>query len=222
MIRARLAVVIAVWLLLSAYADSAEARGGRAGVFDYYVLSLSWSPTYCGTLAGSRDGQQCGRGRRFAFVVHGLWPQNNKGWPQSCKTPERWVSKKQISRMLDIMPSKRLIIHEWKKHGSCSGLSQRRYFGLTRELFERVKIPARYLSPNRPVVIAPEQLVTDFLKTNRHLEARMLSVQCGNRRGSANLRELRVCFSRDGELRSCGSNERRRCRAKRLILPPVR
>ncbi len=200
----------------------AAARGEQPGVFDYYVLSLSWSPTYCGSRSGRRDKQQCGAGRRFAFVVHGLWPQFVKGWPERCPTDERWVPEEQINDVLDIMPSKGLIIHEWKKHGTCSGLGQAGYFDMTRALFGKVKIPARYLSPTDEVVITPEQLVTDFVKTNRGLQPDMLSVQCGNRRDRGTLRELRVCFTRAGNLRSCGENERRRCRAEQLVLPPVR
>ena len=68
----------------------------------------------------------------------------------------------------------------------------------------------------------PDELVGDFVKTNRDLNQDMLSVQCGNSRGAARLAELRVCFGKDGSLQSCGVNERRQCRAKSLVLPPVR
>ena len=44
--------------------------------------------------------------------------------------------------MLDIMPSKRLIFHEYRKHGTCSGLGVDGYFDLARRLFESVKIPS--------------------------------------------------------------------------------
>ena len=37
------------------------------------------------------DRQQCAPGRRFAFVVHGLWPQYTKGWPEFCRTRENWI-----------------------------------------------------------------------------------------------------------------------------------
>ncbi|WP_162914091.1 ribonuclease T2 family protein [Taklimakanibacter lacteus] len=205
-----------------ALASLAHARGPQPGQFDYYALSLSWSPTYCASDAGQYDRQQCGTGRAYAFVVHGLWPQYAQGWPEDCVLREKWVPDDLIDAMLDIMPSKKLIIHEWKKHGGCSGLRMRRYFDLTRALFGKLKIPARYLSPTAPIVTTPQDLVTDFLKTNRDLTAGMLSVQCGNSRGAARLSELRVCFNKDGTLRPCGSNERRQCRAERLVLPPVR
>jgi ribonuclease T2 len=205
--------------LLSA---AALARDNRPGQFDYFVLSLSWSPTYCDGPEARDDHQQCAPGKRFAFVVHGLWPQYHEGWPEYCAARESWVSQQVIDGMLDIMPSKRLIIHEWKKHGSCSGLSIADYFRGTRLLFEKIRIPARYLSPQAPVLTTPDQLVTDFVKTNRGLSAGMLSVQCGNARDRARLSELRICLDRRGNFRHCGDNEQRQCRARTLVMPPVR
>ena len=212
-----------IWTALALLAAlPAHARGEQPGAFDYYVLSLSWSPSYCVARTVRRNDTQCAPGRRFAFVVHGLWPQNETGWPERCPTGERWVPDQRVSQMLDIMPSKGLITHEWKKHGTCSGLSQEDYFGLTRSLFAKLKIPARYLSPNNPVHVTPAQLITDFIKTNRGLAPDMLSLHCGNRRDTANLRELRICFTKAGALRACGQSNSRTCRAETLVLPPVR
>ncbi len=208
-------------LLLNA-APALSRDTNKAGVFDYFTLSLSWSPTYCGTPAGAGDHQQCSPGRRYAFVVHGLWPQYDRGWPESCPSAETWVSEEVIDSMLDIMPSKKLIIHEWKKHGTCSGVSMADYFRATRLLFQRVRIPARYLSPTATVTTTPEQLVTDFVKTNRNLTADMISVQCGNALDRARLSELRICLDRRGNFSQCGENERRQCRARALVMPPVR
>lgn len=218
------AAVLAGLLALAspALAPPSEARGPVPGQFDYYALTLSWSPTYCASQAGQDDRQQCGLGRAYAFVVHGLWPQYEQGWPQDCTLREKWVPDDLIASMLDIMPSKRLIIHEWKKHGSCAGLKMRAYFELTRSLFAKIRIPARYLSPQEAVVTTPGQLVSDFVKTNRDLTSDMLSVQCGNSRGAARLSELRICFGKDGTVQPCGVNERRQCRAEKLVLPPVR
>lgn len=214
--------LVVIFLISGTFAQARNNAPKNDRPFDYYVLALSWSPTYCASKRGSRDRTQCGNGRRFAFVVHGLWPQHVRGWPQYCQTNQRWVGRRQIKRMLDIMPSKRLIIHEWKKHGTCSRLGQKAYFKLTRKLFDKVLTPARYLSPSRPILIAPENLVSDFIKTNRGLDANALSVQCGNSRNQARLSELRICFSKSGEFTDCGQNERRRCHAQTLILPPVR
>ncbi len=216
--RAIIFVIAAACLPISA----ASARENRAGSFDYYTLALSWSPTYCAEIGDARGDQQCAPRKAYAFVVHGLWPQYEKGWPQDCQSREAWVPQGVIDSVMDIMPSRKLIIHEWKKHGTCSGLSMEDYFSSVRFGFKKVLIPARYLSPQAPVRTTPQQLVTDFVKTNRGLNANMLSVQCGNARDEARLSELRVCFDKQGEFRACGANEQRACRARVLVMPPVR
>jgi ribonuclease T2 len=202
--------------------QAAFAKDSRGGDFDYYALALSWSPTFCQTPAGEDADLQCNSQRRYDFVVHGLWPQYERGWPENCDTRERWLPEELINAMLDIMPSKKLIIHEWRKHGTCSGLKMRDYFALVRDTYGKVKVPARYVLPNETIFTTPEQLALDFVKTNRDLTAGMISVQCGNSRDDARLSELRICFTREGALSACGANERRSCRAKRLILPPTR
>lgn len=209
-------------LLLLALVASAPASAGSAGDFDHYLLALSWSPTYCGTADGRQDRDQCAPGRRFAFVVHGLWPQHRDGWPEFC-TGRRGVTEEEVEAMLDVMPSPRLVRHQWAKHGTCSGLAPGDYLALTRRLYERVMIPARYVAPEAPIEVTPGDMVADFVATNRGLDANMLSVRCGSRRDRARLAELRICFSRAGAFQPCGIHERRRqCRAERLVLPPVR
>ncbi len=226
----RAATIVGIFTMLAAIillalpqtdAQAKRYKKSKAGVFDYYSLVLSWSPTFCDSNAGRRDRAQCGRNRHYAFVVHGLWPQHEKGWPQNCrvKKGEFYIPRKVINNMLDIMPSKRLVIHEWKKHGTCSGLSHKDYFAVTRQLYNSIKIPPRYQKPNSYVTTTPRQLETDFIKANEGLDASMISVQCSRRK---RLKEIRVCFTKDLKLRSCGSNEKRECRANTLVLPPVR
>src|SRR5262245_17781418 len=85
---AALALGLLVALSASAHAQSyGDRRGGdRPGDFDYYVMALSWSPTYCADI-GPRDGEpQCNGPRPYAFVLHGLWPQHDRGWPEYCRT----------------------------------------------------------------------------------------------------------------------------------------
>ena len=207
--------------MLAVAAGSAVARGSQPGKFDYFVLSLSWSPSYCAE-KGQGDAQQCGPNRHFAFVVHGLWPQFQQGWPENCRTDEAWVPQQTIDSMMDLMPSRQLIIHEWKRHGTCSGVSQADYFRAIRGLRERVKIPARYLSPQQDVITTPGQLIKDFTATNLGLTADMVSVQCGNARDQARLSDLRICLSREGAFAPCGGNETRSCRASQLVMPRVR
>lgn len=195
---------------------------GKPGVFDYYALAMSWSPTYCATQGRSRPNEpQCAGNRPYSFIMHGFWPQYHRSWPQFCETGARpWVPNEVIREMLDIMPSKRLIIQQYRKHGVCSGLSPKEYFRVSRKAFETVKIPARYLSPQNYLNLTPEEIETDFLKTNPNLTPEMISIDCKDRR----LRELRICFSRDLKPVACGANEEQHklCSAQKIAMPPVR
>lgn len=193
----------------------------KAGRFDYYSLILTWSPTYCAENRNERNSPQCSGRRPYAFVLHGLWPQYNQGYPEACYVRDRWVPKDVINDMVDIMPARGLVIHEWRKHGTCSGLAAREYFEASREAFHKIKIPARYLSPTKPIYVTPQQIERDFLKTNPDLTEDMIAISCGTKR---RLREVRICLSRDLKPIPCGSNEnqRRLCRDRQVVMPPVR
>ncbi len=210
------------WLALALAAGAADLKADVQPPFDHYVLALSWSPTYCSSSAGGSDGTQCGSSKRFAFVVHGLWPQYRVGWPEFCMAREKFVSEEQIAGMLPIMPSPRLVVHQWRKHGTCSGLSMAGYFTLTRSLFASVRIPARYLSPTAPIDTTAGEIASDFVKSNRGLDSSMISVSCRGGSDRARLSEVAICFSAAGRFTPCGVNERRRCKASGLVLPPAR
>lgn len=225
-----LLTAFAAMIFLAVVADpgNAQRKSQRnvAGDFDYYSLVLSWSPTYCDAEGDKRRDPQCRprKERPYAFVLHGLWPQYERGYPNNCRTRERpFVSEPIINAMLDIMPSRGLIIHEYKKHGTCSGLTPRQYYGASRKLFEFIKIPPRFIAPQKEQFIGVRELKKEFAKVNRALKPDMIGVVC--RRGGGNrLREIRICFTRKGRLRSCGANENQRklCRADRMFVPPVR
>jgi ribonuclease T2 len=124
--------------------------------------------------------------------------------------------------MLDIMPSSRLVIHEYRKHGTCSGLTPDGYYGLARRLYNSVTIPQRFVMPNNDFTISPDAVVRAFVDANPELKPDMMAVSCG---GPGNrLREVRICFSRDGTPTRCGRNEEqnRLCRASNMYVPPVR
>lgn len=227
--RARLACLSFALGLLAASLTPASARSPNrdvAGVFDYYALVLSWSPTYCEEAGDDRRDPQCRprRERPFAFVLHGLWPQYEKGYPNFCRTRQRpYVSDGIIRAMLPIMPARGLIIHQYKKHGVCSGLKPSRYFGAAKKLYEFIKIPERYGNAREPQTVTVQELKQDFVAANRGLKPDMIGVSCRRGRGNQ-LREIRICFTPKGRLRSCGQNERQRrlCRAKKMYVPPVR
>jgi len=114
--------------LLAGLILGAQPRRTAPGQFDFYVLSLSWSPDYCAGPAGARDRFQCAGPRKYGFVVHGLWPQFERGWPEECTTDRLNLAAPLRKDILEIMPSERLMNHEWRKHGTCSGLTPKQYF----------------------------------------------------------------------------------------------
>jgi ribonuclease T2 len=207
---------------------SAAFADGEPGEFDYYTLVLSWSPTYCEEKRQTErhSDPQCSARRPYAFVVHGFWPQydlarDGDRWPSKCDIGRRpWVSRNVINNMLDIMPSKGLIIHEYRAHGTCSGLEADDYFSLTRKAYNAIRIPDSFQRLDDYLTISPARIEKAFLDANPKLRPDMISIDCKKRR----LRELRICFTRGLELRACGPNEHqpRLCSTPKIVMPPVR
>ncbi|MEM7775820.1 MAG: ribonuclease T [Pseudomonadota bacterium] len=222
-----LAMLMSVALADTGTAQRYDRRAPEAGVFDYYTLVLSWSPTFCAEEGNRRRSRrQCDPrdGRPYAFVLHGLWPQYERGFPNNCRIGRRpFVPNRVIDDMIDIMPARGLIIHQYRKHGTCSGLRPAPYFALARRLFDSIKIPQRFIAPRKPQTISPRDVIDEFIAANRGLRRDMMTVSCRRRSGNR-MREVKICFTPDGQLRACGANEgpRRMCRADRMFVPPVR
>lgn len=210
--------LLAAALLLAAIAPASAQERGQAGDFDFYVLSLSWSPTYCADRGARADSMQCAGPRPFAFVLHGLWPQHDRGFPSSCGADGRGPSRRTVDGMLDVMPSPGLVRHQWRKHGTCSGLDPAGYFAKARAAYDKVTIPAPYRALDRWLTTSPADVERAFIAANPGLNADMVAVDCARR----NLREVRICMSKDLEFRACGEVDRRACRADRVALPPMR
>jgi ribonuclease T2 len=288
-------------ILFAGAPQGAMAQAGRGGVpgdFDYYVLALSWSPTFCsgqgrgdGDGRGGSDGaygeyrgygggyggggygddrgygsygsgggydgwgygddrgygsygsgggyngrsyggrwgygrrdsdEQCSGTRPYAFILHGLWPQYERGnWPEMCQTGSRpWVPGETIDRMLDIMPSRHLVIQEYKKHGVCSGLDPQGYFDAARRAYGSIRIPGQFQNPSEPLKMAPEDTQKAFLEANPQLGADAIQIVCSRDA----LKEVRICLTKDLTPRPCSRNEhtRRSCSYGTLTVPPVR
>ena len=127
-------------------ASAQDRRQNAPGEFDFYVLSLSWSPSYCEEAAergNNGRSQQIQCGRPYSFVVHGLWPQYERGFPDYCQRPSPRLDRNIMTSMLDLMPAPGLIFNEWDKHGTCSGLAARAYFETIRKARSAVKISGR-------------------------------------------------------------------------------
>ena len=197
--------------------------GDRPGDFDYYALVLSWSPSFCLSGDGAHaNDPQCSSTRPYAFVLHGLWPQFDKGWPESCATGgDTTVPPQLVNAMLDIMPSEHLVTHEFEKHGTCSGLDANGYFKLARQLYGSINVLPKYIDLAAPLQVSVDELRNDLLKANPRLGPGMLAVDCEK---SGRLREVHICFGKDGAPVNCGHNEvqAKMCRTDVVTLPPVR
>ena len=220
-------ISLALVLILSGFfaADLASAQDRRQnapGEFDFYVLSLSWSPSFCEAAtergnSGRSQQAQCGV-RPFSFVVHGLWPQYERGFPEYCQRPSPRLARNIMTSMLDLMPAPGLIFNEWDKHGTCSGLAARAYFETIRKARAAVKIPEEFLQISEPKTIAPDDLEAAFIKVNPGLSSSAISVTCGGKR----LSEVRICLSRDLQFRACEEIDHRACRRDEVVMPPIR
>jgi ribonuclease T2 len=208
--------LLAAFAALLSACGAETTEGDKPGVFDYYVLVLGWSPSYCLGEGRERRDAQCNTEQDF--VLHGLWPQYDKGWPEDCYSGKRpWIPRDVIKKMRDIMPSTGLIIHEYGTHGTCSGLSPEQYYAAARELYDRVSVPPRFVDPGSQRWLSPEDVEREFLAANPWLEPDMISVTCRR----TNLLDIRVCFDRDLRPRACGRNEdqARLCHAGKIAVP---
>ena len=216
MMLARLLVALLVLAPHAARAESPLPDELRRGFgFDYYVLALSWSPSWCE--ANDRDGstRQCDVRRDYRFIVHGLWPQFERGYPEFCEKRERDVPRRYEDALLPIMPSRGLIERQWDKHGSCSGLRQAEYFATLAHAWKRVRIPNILADLERDTRIPPDEIEGLFASANDGLDGDEMAVMCRSRR----LTEVRICLSKDLEYRPCPFVDERGCRGGPIELP---
>jgi ribonuclease T2 len=200
------------------WSSAAQAEGERAGDFDYYVMSLSWSAAWCALEGDAREDPQCDNGRGLTFILHGLWPQYEDGWPSFCRTAERDPSRSQTAAMADIMGGSGLAFYQWKKHGRCSGLSAEDYFQTARKAFGSVAIPELFLGVDRPLTLPARVIEEAFLEANPQLAAEGITITCKD----GLIQEARICLSRDLAPRRCGRDVSRDCRLSDAVLEPVR
>jgi ribonuclease T2 len=155
-----------------------DRRQNTPGQFDFYVLALSWSPSYC----------------------------------------EAALDRAIVGSALELMPSPRLIFHEWDRHGTCSGLSQHAYFEAVRKARAVVKIPADFIELDKPITVKPDDVAEAFVKANPGLARADLAVACDSKR----LSEVRVCLNKDFSFRGCPEVARRACKSDSVALPAMR
>ena len=199
-------------------AGALGADGEKAGEFDYYVLALSWTPTWCALEGDARGSEQCDASKDFGWTLHGLWPQFHQGWPSYCNTIVRQPSRSMTNGMSDIMGTSDLAWHQWKKHGTCSGLSERDYYALSREAYGKINRPALFRKLKEPVKVPAKVIEEAFLKENPSLKANTLTITCKQGR----IQEARVCFSKALDPVPCGRDTIKDCSMTNALFDPAR
>ncbi|KJS42864.1 ribonuclease T2 [Roseovarius sp. BRH_c41] len=214
----RMRALLPLFLYLCLLPASAAAQSNSSGVFDYYVLSLSWSPTWCALEGDARGAAQCADAADTGWVLHGLWPQYHRGWPEHCQSPHAPPTRTMTRAMEDVMGNAGLAWYQWKKHGSCSGLPAADYFALSREAYRRLSRPEVFRKLSKPVKLPAKVVEEAFLKANPGLEPDMLTITCR----AGRIQEARLCLSRDLTPVPCGVDVVRDCALRDALFDPIR
>ena len=182
-----LAVVLAMIATVAVAREHRERHEETGGRFDYYLMSLSWSPSYC--QAHPQDTDQCAH-KGFGFVLHGLWPDGRGDlWPQYCRKGVA-VPEPVLRETLCVMPSVELQQHEWAKHGVCAFRTPDAYFRASRALYAAVRYPDMdALSRNRDLRVA--SFAAAFAARNPGLRPGMMRVSIDTKGW---LEEVLVCL----------------------------
>ena len=195
----------------------APAAAVAPGSFDFYVLSLSWSPGFCDTNANASSKSQCDAGSNLGFVVHGLWPQNEHGYPADCGGPD--PSRNALALTRGLFPDEGLARYEWRKHGTCTGKQAEDYFADVRRVRQSIRIPDAFAAPTEQQSFAPGDILRAFSQVNPQFRAGMGAVGCT--RGE--LQEVRFCIAKDlSGFRPCPEVAAQSCRARQIAVPPLR
>lgn len=205
---------------LAAIAFWAAPQKAAAQSFDYYILALSWSPSWCADKGDRRDGGQCARGANPGFVVHGLWPAQSDGYsPTECGPQNRNPTRMALDIAEQVYPSVGLARYQWRKHGTCSGLDPSSYFAAAKTARSMVTIPAPLVAPASNLNTTPQSVERVFSEANPGLRADMMQVAC--RRDT--LTEVRLCVGRDlKSFVTCPAIQRSECRARDIVIPAGR
>ena len=217
----RFALKLALSLALAAAGAPAVAETAppvATELFDYYVMTLSWAPGFCDIGGQETSSPECAAGSGDGFVVHGLWPDNEyRPNPESCLGHE--ATPADLADEHGVYPNDRLAAYEYRKHGTCTGLSAHDYFATVREVRTRLKIPAMFQAPQQPLHMAPEDVEKAFMAVNANLHPNNMAVTCSN----GELMDVRFCIAKDlSSYVVCRKVARHTCQRTSIVVAPVR
>ena len=235
MTRLRLSLVLLT--LVTLISMPLPAAADPPGAFDYYLLEQSWLPEFCDGTVARKPTQmphpECGDiETRFGAThptVHGLWPQNDgSDYPASCNGSPGCATSavcplntqhldEALRNELDAkwMPGyPNLADHEWKKHGTCSGLDQNDYFAAVVSV--AAKVPAQQIPADK---LGQDVDLSELRTWWGEPRAAFL---CDRRQGKQFLAGVRTCWERDdamkpGDRFECPSNIGDTCSANKKV-----
>lgn len=207
------------WILALAlsFLTSPSLAADQSGDFDYYVMSLSWSPNWCDRTGNEQNSDQCLEDRDFGWILHGLWPQYENGWPSACATDAEPPSRRQTAEMADIMGTGGLAYYQWQKHGTCSGLDSTTYFKLSRKAYESVNRPEVFRKLTKSYLLPAALVEKAFLLENPNLKPDQITVTCKSRQ----IQEVRICLTKNLTPRDCGRDVRQDCSLEDVEFHPI-
>ncbi len=204
----------------TAQAESAYRAPTRSapGDFDFYLLTLSWSPGFCDSGGAQKSPSQCAIGSGLGFVVHGLWPQYQHGYPSDCDVNARPVSSAALAQTRGVFPNEGLARYEYRKHGSCSGLDPQAFFAAARQAREAIVIPDLFKNPREQQTLAPAEIMRAFLAVNDNMHWNNMAVGCSH----GELEDVRICLAKDlTAFAECSEVARQTCRAPAIHAAPI-
>ena len=201
-------------IVFSAWGKKRRRNESAPSQFDYYLLSMSWAPTYCAEHPTDKSSE-CKIGGRTAFVLHGLWPQSTSGPPPMSCAPASPVAASIVDHMLQFFPTRGLIQHEWEKHGTCSGLSSSDYFSKVEQAYTSVHVPSRYLQMGSQQQIAVSEIEHDFATLNQ-ADDKSFRISCH----AGGLVALEACLDKELQYQACTPSITECPTGQVTLLPP--
>lgn len=214
------AAALAVSLALSAPARADPPSDLIAtSPFDFYVMTLSWSPGFCDAGGESKSPDQCAPGSGKGFVVHGLWPDNlYRDDPSNCGYGG-YIPGPVLARAAELYPNSGLARYEYNKHGTCTGLDAAHYFAAVKYARDQLAIPDALLAPTGEQSMSPRQIVDAFMEVNPDLQPANMAVTCA--RGE--LIDVRFCVSKSLEtFVDCPKVASHSCHSSSIRIAPPR
>ncbi len=201
------ASVLATTPVQARRAEFGRSDAGVAGNFDYYLLSLSVAPSFCALSPANAAKRECRTltaddVRQTPLTIHGLWPNRARlsvnRQPQDCDGPPLQLSRDVEAELRRYMPAgPGLARYEWRKHGTCSGLSSDSYFGAEARL---ARAANEVIGPSvRPGgTLQVDELLRSVGATDPALAAAIV-VDCRTPRGGggALVEEIRITLSKE-------------------------